>query len=48
MKTSLDFEKAWLDVYYMMEDNAMDSRQIMYLDNGMAYAGGATWMEVPF
>jgi hypothetical protein len=45
---SLDFEKAWLDVYYMLEDNAFDSSRIMYLDNGMAIASGSTWMEVPF
>lgn len=44
----LDFEKAWLDIYFMMEDEAFDSSSIMYLDNGDALAGGALWMEVPF
>ena len=48
MKMSLDFEKAWLDIYFMLEDNAMDSSRIMYLDNGMAIADGVSWMEVPF
>lgn len=48
MKMSLEFEKAWLDVYHMLEDNAMDSSRIMYLDNGMAVASGVRWMEVPF
>ena len=33
MKKSLDFEKAWLDIYWMLEDNAFDSSRIMYLDN---------------
>lgn len=42
----LDFEKAWLDVYYTLEDEAFDSTHIMYLDNGMAIAGGARWEEV--
>ena len=44
----LDFEKAWLDIYFMMEDEAFDHTQIMYLDNGTAIAGGARWTEVPF
>ena len=48
MKMSLDFEKAWLDIYWMLEDNAFDSSRIMYLDHGMAVADGALWMEVPF
>ena len=43
---SLDFEKAWLDIYYMMEDNAFDSSRIMYLDDGTAIAGGCRWEEV--
>lgn len=48
MKMSLDFEKAWLDIYWMLEDNAFDSSRIMYLDHGMAIADGVKWMEVPF
>ena len=48
VKMSLEFEKAWLDIYWMLEDNAFDSSRIMYLDNGMAIADGIKWMEVPF
>ena len=48
MKMSLEFEKAWLDIYWMLEDNAFDSSRIMYLDHGMAIADGVSWMEVPF
>ena len=44
----VDFEKAWLDVYFMMEDQAFDSSRIMLLDNGMAIANGVTYWEVPF
>ena len=48
MKMSLEFEKAWLDNYFMLEDQAMDHSRIMYLDDGMAIADGVKWMEVPF
>jgi len=48
MKMGLDFEKAWLDIYFMLEDEAMDSSRIMYLDDGTAIAGGSRWTEVPF
>ena len=48
MKMSLDFEKAWLDIYFMLEDNAFDSSHIMLLDNGMAIANGVKYWEVPF
>lgn len=48
MKMSLEFEKAWLDIYFTLEDNAMDSSRIMYLDSGDAIASGALWTEVPF
>lgn len=44
----VEFEKAWLDNYFMLEDQAMDHSRIMYLDNGMAIAGGVKWFEVPF
>jgi acetoacetate decarboxylase len=44
----LDFEKAWMDIYFMMQDEAFDHTHIMYLDNGTAIAGGARWEEVPF
>lgn len=45
---SVEFEKAWLDVYYMLEDQAFDSSRIMYLDNGCAIADGVKYWEVPF
>ena len=48
MKMSLEFEKAWLDNYFMLEDQATDHSRIMYLDDGMAIASGVLWMEVPF
>ena len=48
MKMSLVFEKAWLDNYFMLEDQAMHHSRIMYLDDGMAIASGALWMEVHF
>jgi hypothetical protein len=44
----VEFEKAWLDVYYMMEDNAFDHSRIMLLDDGMAIANGVKYWEVPF
>jgi len=44
----VEFEKAWLDNYFMLEDQAMDHSRIMYLDNGIAIAGGVKWFEVPF
>ena len=44
----VDFEKAWLDIYFMLEDNALDSSRIMYLDDATAMAGGVRWAEVPF
>lgn len=44
----VEFEKAWLDNYFMLEDQAFDSSRIMLLDNGMAIANGATYWEVPF
>ena len=48
MNMGVEFEKAWLDIYYALEDNAMDSSRIMYLDNGDAIASGTLWTEVPF
>lgn len=47
MKMSIDFEKAWLDVYYMLEDNAFDYSRVMYLD-GDIIVDGVRWTEVPF
>jgi hypothetical protein len=44
----VEFEKAWLDVYYTLEDNAFDHSRIMLLDDGMAIANGVKYWEVPF
>jgi hypothetical protein len=48
MKMSLDFEHAWLDIYYTFEDNAFDSSQVHYANNGSIYIGGTEFVEVPF
>lgn len=48
MNMGVEFEKAWLDIYYALEDNAMDSSRIMYLDDETAMASGRRWAEVPF
>jgi hypothetical protein len=48
MKMSIDFEKAWLDVYYMLEDNAFDYARCMYLDDGTLIVDGVRYEEVPF
>lgn len=47
-KMSLDFEHAWLDIYYTFEDNAFDSSQVHYANNGSIYIGGTEFVEVPF
>jgi hypothetical protein len=47
MKMSVDFEKAWLDVYYTLEDNAFDYSRVMYLDEDII-VDGVRWTEVPF
>ena len=44
---SLDFEKAWLDIYFMMEDQAFDYSRVMYLDEDII-VDGIRWAEVPF
>jgi hypothetical protein len=44
---SLDFEKAWLDIYFMMEDQAFDYSREMYLDEDII-VDGMRWAEVPF
>ena len=48
MKFSVEFEKAWLDVYYTLEDNAFDSTRCMYMDDGSLWADGVKYEEVPF
>jgi hypothetical protein len=44
---SLDFEKAWLDIYFMMEDQAFDYSRVMYLDEDII-VDGMRWAEIPF
>lgn len=44
---SLDFEKAWLDVYHALPDNAFDYSRVMYLDEDII-VDGIRWMEAPF
>lgn len=48
MESKIDFEKAWLDVYYMLEDNALDHARCMYLDDGDIIVDGVRWSEVVF
>jgi hypothetical protein len=45
--SSVDFEKAWLDVYFMLEDQAFDYSRVMYLDQDII-VDGVRWVEVPF
>jgi hypothetical protein len=44
----LDFEKAWLDVYFMLEDEAFDNRRVMYVGTDCAIVDGVKMWEVPF
>ena len=48
MSNRLDFEKAWLDVYFMMEDNAFDSSRVFYSKDGIVWCDGVKYAEVPF
>ena len=49
MSDRLDFEKAWLDVYYMLEDNAFDSSRVFYSnERGIVWVEGVKYAEVPF
>ena len=43
-KFSVDFEKAWIDIYYMMPDNAFDYSRVMYLDEDIM-VDGIRWKE---
>jgi hypothetical protein len=43
--SSVDFEKAWLDIYFMMGDQAFDYSRVMYLDEDII-VDGVRWMEV--
>jgi len=45
---SLDFEHAWLDVYWMLEDEAFDSSRVFYTNGGSVIVDGIEYVEVPF
>ncbi len=45
MASSVDFEKAWLDIYFMMGDQAFDYSRVMYLDEDII-VDGVRWTEV--
>ena len=47
MKMGVEFEKAWLDIYYTLEDQAFDYSRVMYLDEDII-VDGVRWMEAPF
>ena len=47
-RMSLDFEHAWLDIYWMMEDNAFDHRWAYHANDGSIYIGTTQFVEVPF
>jgi hypothetical protein len=44
----IDFEKAWLDVYFTLEDEAFDNRRVMYVGTDCAIVDGVKMWEVPF
>jgi hypothetical protein len=44
----VEFEKAWIDVYFTLEDEAFDNRRIMYVGRDTAIVDGVEMMEVPF
>ena len=43
-KFRVDFEKAWIDIYHMMPDNAFDYSRVMYLDEDII-VDGVRWTE---
>lgn len=45
---SLDFEHAWLDVYFMLEDNAFDQSKVFHSGDGSVWIGNSQFAEVPF
>jgi hypothetical protein len=47
-KMSLDFEHAWLDIYFMLEDNAFDSSRVFHSNDGSVWIGKSQFVEVPF
>ena len=48
MKMSLDFEHAWLDIYYTFEDNAFDQSKVFHASDGSLWIGNTEFVEVPF
>ena len=47
-KPSLEFEHAWLDIYFMLEDNAFDSSRVFHSNDGSVWIGKSQFVEVPF
>ena len=47
-KPSLDFEHAWLDIYFMLEDNAFDHSRVYHANDGTVWVGQTQFAEVPF
>jgi hypothetical protein len=45
---SLDFEHAWLDIYFMLEDNAFDQSKVFHSNDGSVWIGKSQFVEVPF
>jgi hypothetical protein len=43
----VEFEKAWLDVYYTLEDEAFDYSRVMYVGQDII-VDQIRWSEVPF
>jgi hypothetical protein len=41
---SIELEKAWIDIYYMMPDSAFDYSRVMYLDEDII-VDGIRWKE---
>lgn len=48
MKMSLNFEKAWLDIYYMLEDNAFDQSKVFHANDGTLWIGTQQFAPIPF
>jgi len=44
MAMSIELEKAWIDIYNMMPDNAFDYSRVMYLDEDII-VDGIRWTE---
>ena len=48
MNSRYDFEMAWASIYWTFEDNAFDSSEVFYANDGSIYVGGTQFVEVPF